>query len=86
YNANVAPQAMARIARALECPQAVAGLYTLGQSLGVPRSLRELGMAADALDRAADLVVQTPYPNPRPLEREAIRALLQRAYEGAEPA
>ena len=85
YNADAAPEALARIARALERPRAVAGLHALGQSLGVPRSLRELGMAADALDRAADLVVQTPYPNPRPLERVAIRALLQRAYEGAGP-
>ncbi|MFL9888842.1 maleylacetate reductase [Paraburkholderia agricolaris] len=85
YNANAASQAMSRIARALGRPQAVAGLLALGRSLGVPQSLRELGMPADALDRAADLVVQTPYPNPRPLERGAIRVLLQRAYEGVEP-
>ncbi|CAE6841516.1 maleylacetate reductase [Paraburkholderia domus] len=85
YNANAIPQALARIARALDRPQAVAGLHALGQSLGVPRSLRELGMSADALDHAADLAVQTPYPNPRPLERGPIRALLQRAYEGAAP-
>ncbi|CAG4913080.1 maleylacetate reductase [Paraburkholderia saeva] len=85
YNAEAAPHAIARIARALGRPDAVAGLHALGQSLGVPRSLRELGMPADALDRAADLAAQTPYPNPRPLERGAIRALLQRAYEGAAP-
>jgi hypothetical protein len=29
--------------------------------------------------------MQTPYPNPRPLEREALRALLQNAYEGRRP-
>ena len=42
-------------------------------------------MPADGLDHAADLAVQNPYPNPRPLERAAIRELLQRAYDGARP-
>ena len=42
-------------------------------------------MPADGLDRAADLAVTTPYPNPRPLERAALRALLQRAFDGAAP-
>jgi hypothetical protein len=26
-----------------------------------------------------------PYPNPRPLERDAIRVLLQRAFDGVAP-
>ncbi|SCU99686.1 Maleylacetate reductase [Cupriavidus necator] len=86
YNAASAPQAMARIARALGRGPAPAGLRELGAALGVPRSLREIGMPAHGLDRAADLVVQTPYPNPRPIERGQVRELLQRAYEGADPA
>ncbi|WP_322057953.1 maleylacetate reductase [Paraburkholderia sp. J63] len=85
YNATAAPQAMARIARALGSETAATGLRALGATLGVPGSLRELGMPAQGLDRAADLVVETPYPNPRPIERGTIRELLQRAYEGAEP-
>ena len=32
-----------------------------------------------------ELAVQTPYPNPRPLERAALRALLQRAFDGSAP-
>ena len=35
--------------------------------------------------RAADLAVQNQYPNPRPLEREAIRQLLQDAFDGRRP-
>ncbi|CAB3801466.1 Maleylacetate reductase [Paraburkholderia caffeinitolerans] len=85
YNALAAPQAMARIARALGSETAAAGLRALAAALGVPSSLRELGMPEQGLDRAADLVVETPYPNPRPIERGAIRELLQRAYEGTEP-
>ena len=42
-------------------------------------------MPADGLDRAAELAVQNQYPNPRPLERTAIRELLQRAWEGVRP-
>jgi maleylacetate reductase len=29
--------------------------------------------------------VKNQYPNPRPLERGAIRALLQRAFDGTRP-
>jgi maleylacetate reductase len=50
-----------------------------------PLALKELGMSAASLDRVADLAVQNPYPNRRPLDRTALRAMLQRAYEGAPP-
>jgi hypothetical protein len=42
-------------------------------------------MPAAGLDRAADLAVENRYPNPRPLERAALRELLQRAWEGTRP-
>ena len=34
---------------------------------------------------AADLAVKNPYWNPRPVERDAIRALLGRAWAGDRP-
>lgn len=88
YNAPAAPDAMARIARALGASgggDAATGLYDLAGAVGAPRSLAALGMPADGIDRAADLAVQTPYGNPRPLERAAIRELLARAFTGALP-
>jgi maleylacetate reductase len=85
YNAAAAPDAMTRIARALGHDDAPRALYELARSLGAPTSLRDIGMPADGLDRAADLAATTPYPNPRPLERGALRALLQRAFDGAPP-
>jgi maleylacetate reductase len=48
-------------------------------------SLQAIGMPADGLERAADLAVQNQYPNPRPLERKAIRELLENAYTGRRP-
>jgi len=85
YNAAQAPEAMARIARALGVADAARGLQALAASLGAPTSLRAIGMPEDGLDHAADLAATTPYPNPRPLQRDALRALLQRAYDGATP-
>jgi alcohol dehydrogenase class IV len=60
-------------------------LHDLARLYGAPTSLAAIGMPADGLDRAADLAASSPYPNPRPLERTALRALLQRAYDGAPP-
>ncbi|HTW85723.1 MAG TPA: maleylacetate reductase [Candidatus Sulfotelmatobacter sp.] len=82
YNAPAAPTAMARVARALGVDDAPRGLADLARRLGVPGTLRELGFPSAALDRAADLAAASPYPNPRPIERDAIRALLARAFDG----
>lgn len=85
YNAAAAPEAMARVARALGAENAARAVFDLASRHGAPTSLAAIGMPADGLDRAADLAASTPYPNPRPLERAALRALLQRAYEGVPP-
>jgi len=87
YNAAAAPMAMQRIARALgrEDGDAARAVYELAKHNGAPVALRDIGMKAQDLDRAAAIALQTPYPNPRPLEAAAIRALLQAAWEGASP-
>jgi alcohol dehydrogenase class IV len=85
YNAPAVPDAMARMRRALQGDDPPAALYDLARSNGAPFSLRELGMAEADLDKAADIAVANPYWNPRPIEREGIRGLLQRAWEGMRP-
>lgn len=85
FNAPATPEAMARVARALDASSAPQGLYDLAASLGAPLSLASLGMKAANLDRAADLAVQNPYYNPRPITRDGIRALLENALEGRRP-
>jgi maleylacetate reductase len=42
-------------------------------------------MPESDLDEAADAAVKCPYWNPRPVEREAIRKLLDDAYNGRRP-
>ncbi len=85
YNAMAAPEAMRRIARALGASDAPAGLYDLEVKLGTPLTLEAIGMKRADLDRAADLAVQNPYFNPRPITRDGIRALLDDAFTGRRP-
>lgn len=88
FNALAAPDAMHRIARALGCNSAAAGLFDLALNNGAPVALRDIGMKAEDIDRAADIAVSNPYWNPRPfgvVQRGDIRDLLQRAFEGVRP-
>jgi alcohol dehydrogenase class IV len=85
YNRDAAPEAMARVARALGAHDAPAGLYDLARTLGLKMRLADLGLKEADLDRAAELATQSPYPNPAPLARTAMRALLEAAYTGRRP-
>jgi len=85
YNRAAAPEAMARLGRALGTDDAPGGLFDLARRLKAPGSLRELGMPHDGLDRASELATTQPYWNPRPVERAPIRELLQAAWEGRRP-
>ena len=85
YNAAAAPSAMARIARALNTGDASRAVFDLARDNGAPTSLREIGMKAQDIDRACEIALQNQYPNPRPLERVAIRQLLQDAFDGVRP-
>jgi maleylacetate reductase len=88
YNAAAAEAAMQRITRALDRPgqPAAAALHDLARELGAPLALRDIGMRESDLDRAADIAAAKPYWNPRPIDRDGIRALLQAAFEGSRPA
>ena len=87
YNAAAAPQAMQRIARALgrNDGQAAQAVFDLARDNGAALALRDIGLRAADLDKACEIALQNQYPNPRPLEREAIRALLDDAFEGRRP-
>lgn len=85
YNREAAPDTMNRIARALDTEDAPSGLYDILQSVGRVKSLAELNMTEADLDKAADLAVQNPYYNPRPVTRDGVREMLQAAFEGRRP-
>lgn len=85
YNAEAAPEAMTSIARALGVGDAATGVYELAREYGAPVSLKEIGMQVGGLDHAAEFAVSNQYPNPRPLDKAALRKLLGQAFEGAAP-
>jgi alcohol dehydrogenase class IV len=76
---------MARIMRALGSTSAASGLYDLAKRLNAPLTLEELGMPESGLAKAADIAAANPYSNPTPIERGAIRKLLDDAYYGRRP-
>jgi maleylacetate reductase len=73
---------MQTIAEALGARDAAQGIYDLELRIGAPTSLRQIGMSADQLDRAAKIVVEHAYYNPRPVQYDDIRQLLENAYQG----
>ena len=85
YNSSAAPEAMTRVARALAAKDAAGALFDLARRTGAPTALRDIGMPCDGLDRAADLAVADPYWNPRSIDRDEIRALLDDAWHGRRP-
>ncbi|MDP3357651.1 MAG: iron-containing alcohol dehydrogenase, partial [Polaromonas sp.] len=85
YNAAAAPQAMQAIAAALGAGQAAQGVFDLAKNNGAAVALRDLGMQEADLDKACEIAMQNQYANPRPLERGAIRRLLQQAFDGQRP-
>jgi maleylacetate reductase len=85
YNREAAPLAMQRIARALGVSDAAQGVFDLARDNGAPTALKDIGLKESDIGIALDIALKNPYWNPRPLERAALRALLEAAYEGRRP-
>jgi len=85
FNYPAAPEAMGRIERAMKTPNAAGGIFDLMKQLNAPLSLKEIGMQHGDLDRAASLVMEAPYYNPRSTTREGILRLLDGAFFGRRP-
>jgi maleylacetate reductase len=85
YNAQAAAQPLSRMARALNADNAAQAIYDLAEKIGAPLALKDIGMPEDGLDRVADLAIEKPYFNPRPITRDGIRELLNNAYHGHRP-
>jgi alcohol dehydrogenase class IV len=85
FNRDAAPEAMARVARALGTDDAPQGLFDLAVAVGARTALKDIGMKEEDIDRIADLSLENCYYNPRPITRENIRDLLADAYHGRRP-
>lgn len=86
YNQGAAPRAVAALGRALGAPADPAThLWELAGRLGAPRSLRELGMAEDDIDRIVQVALANPYANPREVTADGLGRLLHAAWSGQPP-
>jgi maleylacetate reductase len=81
---EAAPEATARIARALDAADAVAGLRELADDLGLGAGLADLGLREEDLDLAAELAAAVAPAVPAPTGEAEIRAILERAMSGTQ--
>lgn len=85
FNEPYALTALKPVTELLGSDSAGGGLFDFAERMGAPTALKALGVAEEELDRIADLASGSPYPNPRPIERDGIRRLLQTAWDGRRP-
>jgi maleylacetate reductase len=60
-----------------------AELTALLERHGFRRSLADLGMPAGGVDAVADAAVASTYANPKPVDRDSVRAIMAAAYRGS---
>lgn len=86
YNAPCIPEVMEKMAGVLPGSDgdAIKGLNVLLNTLKVKRSLRELGMKEQDIDKAVEIATSNAYWNPRKIEKEALRETIQRCWAGEE--
>ena len=85
FNARAVPEKLAPVAEILHSAGPGQGLFDLAKRMGAPTALKDIGMPADGLDKAAAIATENPYYNPRQPTREEIRALLDDAFHGRRP-
>lgn len=85
YNSPAVGSVFAKLASDLRTDDLAGALFDFTAALGLPRSLAELGMAHDDVERAASAFVAAGGWNPRPLAADPVRAMLEAAWSGARP-
>jgi maleylacetate reductase len=84
FNATAVPDLLAPVAEIFG-GSVGGGLWDFAKSIGAPMALKDLGLTEADLDRASQIAVENPYWNPRPIDKQSIRELLQQAWEGNRP-
>lgn len=84
YNAPAIPHVMEQLTLIFPGSEgdAIHGLNIFLDRVKARKDLRSLGFGEEDIDKAADMAVLKSYQNPRPIERDLIREVIRRAYEG----
>jgi maleylacetate reductase len=85
FNQTTTPDAIRRVARALDNDDAPSALYDLMREVESQSSLKALGLTPAALEKAADLAMENAYDHRRQVTREEIIRILFAAYDGKRP-
>jgi maleylacetate reductase len=85
FNRDAARDALRGAAGALGVENLAQGIYDLAAKLGMPAALKDIGMPADGLEKAARQATENPYYNPRPVDYSGVRQLLEDAWHGRRP-
>lgn len=80
FNAPAAPKAMTRLADLFMKPDVAGALAALDRAVGIHSTLRDLGLRAEDVERAAEEIAAKPYANPRPATKDDVRAVLMAAF------
>ncbi len=85
FNAAAAPQAMARIKRALGVGDAARGLYDLNVRLGLATGPKDIGLREADIPKAVDVVAKVKIDHPRPVSKTDLLNVISQAHAGAPP-
>ena len=85
FNAKAAHNNLHPITEIFGGTQPGQALWDFAKKLGAPLSLQKLGLRETDLDKAAEIATQNPYWNPRPIDQQGVRALLENAWSGSPP-
>jgi maleylacetate reductase len=85
FNNNAAPEAMARIKRALGVADAARGLYDLNVRVGLPTGFKGLGMREEDIGKAVEVVSAVKIDHPRPISKTELADVIRQAYAGEPP-
>lgn len=86
YNARFAPSRIGLIGAALGVPSLGAAIFDLLQEVGLPTTLREVGITADHVDEIARITVETDNGlNPAPVTLSAVADITRAALDGRRP-
>jgi len=85
FNADAAPDAMARIKRALGAADAARGLYDLNVRIGLPTGLKDIGMQEADIGKAVEVVAKAKLGHPKPVSKADLANVIGQAFAGAPP-
>ena len=85
FNSSYVNEQTKRLARAMGQKDPAAAIFDLATKVGASTSLKDIGFKERDLEEAANIAVEKPCSNPRPINYDEVIGLLKDAYDGKRP-